>query len=266
MHKHLIGQRGPFAWDDSTIPQSAAAGRSIFWPHGRTLGGSSSINAMVYIRSNPLDYDTWRDAYGCHGWGYADLLPYFRRAEDQQRGESAYHGVGFYQLTQHEGRRWSTADGYLRPAMERNNLTVETDARVTRVLIEHGRAVGVRYLRQGTEREARARREVLLSGGAVNSPQLLMLSGVGPAEHLRDLGIEVVVDAPQVGEGLQDHPSFDLTILMCILLVIDCLHRTGSMETADPFRGYFTTRYPRCVTPGAWITRTISSSVGPMFR
>jgi choline dehydrogenase-like flavoprotein len=176
---------------------------------------------MVYIRSNPLDYDTWRDAYGCHGWGYADLLPYFRRAEDQQRGESAYHGVGFYQLTQHEGRRWSTADGYLRPAMERNNLTVETDARVTRVLIEHGRAVGVRYLRQGTEREARARREVLLSGGAVNSPQLLMLSGVGPAEHLRDLGIEVVVDAPQVGEGLQDHPSFDLTILMCILLVID---------------------------------------------
>jgi choline dehydrogenase len=241
--------QGPLAWDDATIPQPEAAGRSVFWPHGRTLGGSSSINGMVYIRGNRVDYDTWRDGYGCAGWGYADLLPYFRRAEDQQRGESPYHGVGgplrvedpryvhplseawvgaataaglavnhdfngaaqdgvgFYQVTQRGGRRWSAADAYLRPAMGRANLTVETDTLVTRVLIEDGRAVGVRYLRQGAEREARAGREVLLSGGAVNSPQLLLLSGVGPAGHLREHGIDVAVDAPRVGDGLQDHPT-----------------------------------------------------------
>jgi choline dehydrogenase len=241
--------RGPFAWDDTTTDQPGAAGRRVAWPHGRTLGGSSSINGMVYIRGNRLDYDTWRDRDGCDGWGYAELLPYFRRAEDQQRGESRYHGVGgplrvedprhlhplsrawvaaataaglagnddfngatqdgagFYQATQRAGRRWSTADAYLRPAMGRANLTVVTDAPVTRVLIQDGRAVGVRYLRQGAEQEARAGREVLLCGGAVNSPQLLLLSGVGPADHLRELGIEVVADAPAVGDGLQDHPT-----------------------------------------------------------
>jgi choline dehydrogenase len=241
--------QGPFAWDDATTPQPDAAGRSVFWPHGRTLGGSSSINGMVYIRGNRVDYDGWRDRYGCAGWGYVDLLPYFRRAEDQQRGESPFHGVGgplrvedprylhplsqawveaataaglaanpdfngptqdgvgLYQATQRGGRRWSAADAYLRPASGRPNLTVETDALATRVLIEHGRAVGVRYLRRGVEQEARAGREVLLCGGAVNSPQLLLLSGVGPADHLRAHGIEPVLDAPRVGLGLQDHPT-----------------------------------------------------------
>jgi choline dehydrogenase len=241
--------RGPYAWEDATIPQPRAGGRSVFWPHGRTLGGSSSINGMIYIRGNRADYDTWADRYGCAGWGYADLLPYFRRAEDQQRGESGYHGVGgplrvedprythplsrawveaavaaglaanpdfngpaqdgagYYQVTQREGRRWSVADAYLRPAMPRGNLTVETGALATRVLIENGRAVGVAYLRQGTEHQARAGREVLLCGGAVNSPQLLLLSGVGPAGHLREHGIQVQVDAPTVGDGLQDHPT-----------------------------------------------------------
>jgi choline dehydrogenase len=240
--------KGPFAWDDSTVPQRHAAGSRVFWPHGRTLGGSSAINGMVYIRGNPVDYDAWRDAYGCAGWGYADLLPYFRRAEDQQRGESAHHGaggplrvedqryvhplsqawldaaragglpgnddfnagtqdgVGYYQLTQRDGRRWSTADAYLRPAAARANLTVETDALVTKVMIEGGRAVGVRYLRQGGEREARAGREVVLSGGTTNSPKLLLLSGVGPTDHLREHGIDPIVDAPEVGGGLQDHP------------------------------------------------------------
>jgi choline dehydrogenase len=241
--------QGPFAWDDTTVPQQHAADRRIHWPRGRVLGGSSSINGMVYVRGNRADYDTWRDAYGCAGWGYEDLLPYFRRAEDQQRGESAFHGVGgplrvedprhlhplsrawveaatatglaanddfnaatqdgvgFYQATQRDGRRWSTADAYLRPAMRRANLTVETDAMATRVLIEGGRAVGVRYLRDGAERQARAGREVVLCGGAVNSPQLLLLSGVGPAAHLREHGIQAVVDAPAVGLGLQDHPT-----------------------------------------------------------
>jgi choline dehydrogenase len=216
----------------------------VHWPHGRTLGGSSSINGMVYIRGNRVDYDGWRDRHGCAGWGYADLLPYFRRSEDQERGESFHHGVGgpqrvedprhrhelseawveaarayglpanddfngaeqegvgFYQVTQRAGRRWSTADGYLRPALERDNLEVETGALVTGVVIEAGRAVGVRV----GDREVRARREVVLAGGAINTPQLLMLSGIGPAGELRSHGIDVVLDAPRVGRGLQDHP------------------------------------------------------------
>ncbi len=240
--------KGPYDWDYTTTPQENAHGRGVYWPRGRTLGGSSSINAMIYIRGHRHDYDTWRDEYGCKGWGYADLLPYFRRAEDQQRGESAYHGVGgplrvedlrfkhpltrawvesattyglsanndfngagqdgvgFYQVTQKRGRRWSTADGYLRPAMDRPNLTVQTDALTTKVLIEDGRAVGVLYVSDGQEHKALAQREVVLSGGAVNSPQLLMLSGIGPADHLRSLGIDVVADLPSVGTGLQDHP------------------------------------------------------------
>jgi choline dehydrogenase len=203
---------------------------------------------MIYIRGHRHDYDTWRDEYGCKGWGYADVLPYFRRAEDQQRGESEYHGVdgplrvedlrykhpltrswvesakafglpanndfngaeqdgvGHYQVTQRRGRRWSTADAYLRPALERPNLTVRTDALATKVLVENGRAVGVRYVSGGREEDELAQREVILCGGAVNSPQLLMLSGLGPADHLRSLDIDVVADLPSVGTGLQDHP------------------------------------------------------------
>ncbi|MFF5260882.1 GMC family oxidoreductase [Actinomadura viridis] len=239
--------KGPYDWDYTTVPQEHAAGRGVYWPRGRTLGGCSSTNAMIYIRGHRHDYDTWRDSYGCEGWGHADLLPYFLRAEDQQRGASAHHGaggplrvedlrykhaltrawvrsateyglpanadfngpeqdgVGFYQVTHKSGRRWSTADGYLRPALSRPNLTVVTDALVTRVLVENGRATGVRYERRGTAVEVRAEGEVILSGGAVNSPQLLMLSGIGPADHLREHGIEVLADSP-VGQGLQDHP------------------------------------------------------------
>jgi choline dehydrogenase len=240
--------KGPYEWNFATTPQPAAADRSVYWPRGRTLGGSSSMNAMIYIRGHRHDYDTWRDKYGCIGWGYDDLLPYFLRAEDQQRGESDFHGaggplrvedlrfkhplsrawvdaahayglsanddfnaaeqdgVGFYQVTQRRGRRWSTADGYLRPALDRPNLTVRTDALVTKVEVDGGRATGVRYLRDGREERATAN-EVILSGGAVASPQLLMLSGIGPADHLRELDIEVVLDAPEVGRGLQDHPT-----------------------------------------------------------
>lgn len=240
--------KGPLDWDYTTTAQKQAGGRSVYWPRGRTLGGSSSMNAMIYIRGNRHDYDTWRDQYGCKGWGYADLLPYFMRAEDQQRGESEYHGlggplrvedlrykhpltrawvesakayglaanndfngaeqdgVGFYQVTQRRGRRWSTADAYLRPARDRSNLTIQTDALVTRVLVEGGRATGVRYVADGREQQALAKGEVILCGGAVNSPQLLLLSGIGPADQLRALDIDVVADLPAVGEGLQDHP------------------------------------------------------------
>ncbi len=237
-----------YDWDFRTTPQERAAGRSIYWPRGRMLGGSSSMNAMIYIRGNREDYDSWRDDYGCTGWGYADLMPYFRRAEDNSRGPSAYHGasgplsvsdlkhrsamtrafvaaaresglpanpdfngarqdgVGFYQVTQRDGRRWSAADAYLHPVMARPNLTVATDSRATRIVVEGGRAIGVRYLQGTTEEFAVAEAEVLLCAGAIGSPHLLMLSGVGPAAHLREHGIPVAVDSPGVGANLSDHP------------------------------------------------------------
>jgi choline dehydrogenase len=240
--------QGPYDWNYETIPQQRAGDRSIYWPRGRVLGGSSSINAMIYIRGSRHDYDTWRDEYGCDGWGYTDLLPYFLRAEHNSRGESAWHGasgplsvqdlryksplteafvaaarscgqaanddfngpqqdgVGFYQVTQRGGRRWSAADAYLHPAAGRPNLTIATDALATGIEIDGGRATGVRYLRRGVEEVAWAQAEVILAGGAVNSPQLLMLSGIGPADELRDLGIDVTVDSPGVGANLSDHP------------------------------------------------------------
>jgi choline dehydrogenase len=240
--------KSTYDWDYTTVPQQRAAGRSIYWPRGRTLGGSSSINAMIYIRGSRYDYDTWRDEYGCEGWGYTDLFPYFLRAESNSRGASAYHGAdgplsvqdpkyksamtaafvdaarqwgmeanddfngprqdgaGFYQVTQRNGRRWSAADAYLHPAAGRPNLTVQTDALVTGVAIEAGRAVGVRYLLRGVEETARAEGEVILAAGAIGSPQLLMLSGIGPADHLAEHGIGVVADSPGVGANLSDHP------------------------------------------------------------
>jgi len=237
-----------YDWDFHTVPQERAAGREIYWPRGRMLGGSSSMNAMIYIRGNRYDYDTWRDEYGCSGWGYADLIPYFRRAEGNSRGADAYHGgtgplsvcdlafqsamtktwvaaaqecglpanddfngaqqdgSGFYQVTQKDGRRCSAADAYLRPAMARPNLEVKTDTRATKVVVEGGRAAGVRYLQRGSEETAYVHGEVILCAGTVGSPQLLMLSGIGHADHLRELGIIVMVDSPGVGANLSDHP------------------------------------------------------------
>jgi choline dehydrogenase len=235
-------------WNYQTIPQDRLGGRSIYWPRGRVLGGSSSINAMIYIRGSRPDYDSWRDDYGCEGWGYTDLLPYFLRAESNARGASAYHGaagplsvqdlkfkssltgafvaaarncglpanddfngpsqdgVGYYQVTQKAGRRWSAADAYLHPAADRPNLTIQTDTLVTGIEVEAGRASGVRYLRRGAEEVARAESEVILAAGAVGSPQLLMLSGIGPADHLREHDIAVLADSPGVGGNLSDHP------------------------------------------------------------
>jgi len=237
-----------YDWNYQTVPQDRAGGRSIYWPRGRVLGGSSSINAMIYIRGNRHDYDSWRDDYGCEGWGYTDLLPYFLRAESNSRGASAYHGaagplsvqdlkfksgltgafvaaarncgvpanddfngpaqdgVGYYQVTQKAGRRWSAADAYLSPAAGRPNLTIQTDALVTGIEIEGGRATGVRYLRRGVEELAQAESEVIVSCGVIGSPQLLMLSGIGPADHLREHEIAVLADSPGVGGNLSDHP------------------------------------------------------------
>ncbi len=227
--------RSRYAWQDSTVAQRYAHGRSVFWPHGRTLGGSSSINAMVYFRGSPLDFDTWRDKFGCDGWGYADLSPYFERAEQMVQLQpvtqpeplwdlwiAAAHaaglpivtdpepvvadGVRVAQVTQRSGRRRSTADAYLRPALPRPNLTVVTDAYVSELVTVGERAAGVRGRYAGASFEVAARREVLLCGGAINTPALLLRSGVGPRADLRARGIRPKLDRPMVGVGLQDHP------------------------------------------------------------
>ncbi|HEU4977272.1 MAG TPA: GMC family oxidoreductase N-terminal domain-containing protein [Solirubrobacteraceae bacterium] len=235
-------------WDYATEPEPACDGRSLYVPRGKGLGGSSAMNAMLYVRGRPLDYDLWKQQ-GAEGWGWEDVRPYFLRAEDNERGASEHHAVGgplhvmdersprpltarmleaceaagipriadyngpeqdgasLVQVTQRNGRRWSAADGYLRPAMSRPNLEVLTGASVLRVELEGGAATGVRYRdRRGREHVARAEREVILSAGAIGSPQLLMLSGIGPADHLREAGVEVAHDLPGVGANLQDHP------------------------------------------------------------
>jgi choline dehydrogenase len=235
-----------YNWGFETDPEPGMEGRRLYWPRGRGLGGSSSINGLIYIRGQPEDYDAWA-AEGNTGWGWKDVLPYFVRMERNSRGASALHGgdgpqwcsdigrrhelmeavidgarelgvarnddfngerqegVGYYQLFTRRGWRCSTAVGYLRPARARPNLEVRTGAQAARILFEGGKAVGVEY-RQGRElRVARAAREVVLAAGAVQTPQLLQLSGVGPAELLRRFGIPVVADLPGVGENLQDH-------------------------------------------------------------
>jgi choline dehydrogenase len=239
--------RSQYDWNYVTLPQERADGRAVYWPRGKVLGGSSAMNAMIYTRGNRVDYDGWRDDYGCTGWGYGDLFPYFLRSEDNSRADSPYHGkggplsvqdlrfksehtghfieaairrgalanedfngaqqdgVGYYQVTQRDGRRCSAADGYL--AVKPKGLTVVTDALVTGVLIEGGRAAGVTYRRNGRDETARAEAEVILAAGAIGSPQLLMLSGIGPADHLRKHGIYVIADLPSVGANLIDHPS-----------------------------------------------------------
>ena len=233
-------------WGYHTEPELALAGRRLYWPRGKVLGGSSSINAMCYIRGQAADYDAWAEA-GNPGWSFADLLPYFRRSEDQQHGADQWHGkggplsvqdlihhnrlsevfiesavaaghsrnsdfnaarqdgFGFYQVTQKNGRRCSTAASYLKLARRRPNLTVLTEALSRRVLLEHGRAIGVEYARRNRVHKVRAEREVILCGGAINSPQLLQLSGIGPAAHLSRHHIRVHNDLPAVGAQLQDH-------------------------------------------------------------
>jgi choline dehydrogenase len=233
-------------WMYQTEPEPGLHGRSIFQPRGKVLGGSSSINGLLYVRGQHEDYDRWRQ-HGNSGWGYDDVLPYFRKAEDQQRGADDFHGsggplpvsdwrhhdplseafvvaaaetgiptnpdfnganqegAGFFQTTTRRGRRASTARSYLRPAKGRKNLQVETSALAQRILFEGRRAKAIEYRQGGVLRTARARKEILISGGAYNSPQLLQLSGVGPTELLRKHGIDVVLDAGGVGHDLQDH-------------------------------------------------------------
>jgi choline dehydrogenase len=234
-------------WCYETEPDEGAAGRRIFWPRGKVLGGSSSINGMVYIRGQAEDFDHWRQL-GNAGWSFADVLAYFKRSEHQMRGADAFHGeggplcvsdpdrhplceayiaaavalgyprnddfngakqegVGYHQTTTRAGRRCSTAVGYLRPAMQRANLSVVTGALSEKILFEGRRASGVLFRRGGSLETARARREIILCGGAVNSPQLLLLSGIGPQDQLAEFGIPIVHHLPGVGESMQDHYS-----------------------------------------------------------
>jgi choline dehydrogenase len=245
-------------WMYQTEPEPELGGRQVFQPRGKVLGGSSSINGLLYVRGQHEDYDRWRQR-GNAGWGYDDVLPYFKKAEDQQRGADKYHGAGgplpvsdwrhadplseafvvaaaetgiptnpdfngasqegagFFQTTTRRGRRASTAFSYLRPAKSRGNLQVETSALAQRILFEGRHARAVEYRQQGRLRTARARKEILVSSGAYNSPQLLQLSGVGPADLLNKHGIDIVLDAPGVGNDLQDH--------MQVRLVTRCAQR-----------------------------------------
>ena len=238
--------KGPLDWNYETEPQPELAGRRLYWPRGKVLGGSSSINAMMYLRGTPADYDWWAEL-GNPGWSWHDVLPYFRRMENDGTGGSEWtggegplhvgalpdtnpltsafldaaqafglhrverlnhgdqEGLGNTPVTQYRGRRWSAADAYLKPALRRANLEVRTDATATRIVLENGRATGVEFRHNGRTDTAAAAREVIVSSGSINTPQLLMLSGIGPGAHLRDLGVDVAVDSPQVGENLQDH-------------------------------------------------------------
>lgn len=238
-------------WNYTTEPEPGLNGRELYWPRGKMLGGSSSLNAMIYIRGNRRDYDRWAEM-GNEAWGWDDVLPYFKKAENNERGVNDLHatggylnvadlcdphalahvmtaaavqagiprnpdfngfqqeGVGFYQVTQKGGRRWSAARGYLKPALQRPNLTVITAAHATRLTFAGRRANGVEYEREGKREYVGATQEIILSSGAINSPQLLMLSGIGDADALGKLGIRVRMNLPGVGENLQDHPAAGL--------------------------------------------------------
>jgi choline dehydrogenase len=238
--------KGSLTWGFELAPQKHQNGITPLYPQGRVLGGSSSINAQVYIRGSAADYDNWA-AMGCSGWNYRDVLPYFKRSEGNERYSGQYHGIegplrvsdqrythplakafvqacqdyglpynpdfngerqagaGLYQVTNHNGRRCSAAVAYLRPARGRPNLTIRTGERVRRIVIENNRAIGVEISERGRSTILRAEREVILTAGALNSPKILLLSGVGPAAHLQRVGVKVVHDLPGVGQNLHDH-------------------------------------------------------------
>jgi choline dehydrogenase-like flavoprotein len=294
-------------WMYQTEPEPGLDGRTVFQPRGKVLGGSSSINGLLYVRGQHQDYDRWRQR-GNAGWGYDDVLPYFKKAEDQQRGGDEFHGVGgplpvsdwrhadplseafvvaaaetgiptnpdfngatqegagFFQTTTRRGRRASTAYSYLRPAQSRgSSLHVETEAHAQRILFDGRRAVGVEYRQGAVNKTARARKEILISGGAYNSPQLLQLSGLGPAELLQKHGINVVLDMPGVGNDLQDHMQVRVVMRCAQKITLNDIvnhpvrrvlagaryaaFRTGPLTIAAGTSGAFFKTDPRLATP-----------------
>lgn len=283
-------------WRFDTVPQKGLNGRIGYQPRGRGLGGSSAINAMVYIRGNKWDYDNWSDL-GCTGWSYDEVLPYFKKAESNERGGDDYHGgdgplsvsdqkwlnpgsvafveasrnlqlpilddfngekqegMGIYQVTQKGGERWSAARAYVEPGRDRQNLDIKTRSLVEKLIVEDGRVTGVKIKRGFGGETIKARGAVVLSAGAFGSPHILQLSGIGPAEHLKDKGAEVVLDKPEVGSNLKDHIDFvsgyqtestDLigdsltgTVRMGKAIIEHRLKRTGIMTTPYAEAGGF---------------------------
>ncbi|MDP1585169.1 MAG: choline dehydrogenase [Bradyrhizobium sp.] len=297
-------------WMYQTEPEPGLNGRQVFQPRGKVLGGSSSINGLLYVRGQHEDYDRWRQR-GNAGWGFDDVLPYFKKAEDQQRGADDYHGAGgplpvsdmlhadplsaafikaavesgipdnpdfngatqegagWFQTTTRNGRRASTARSYLRAAKGRRNLHVETAALAQRILFEGRRATGIEYRQNGALRTVRARREILISSGAYNSPQLLQLSGVGPADLLKSHGIDVVLDAPGVGNDLQDHMQVRIVMRCSQPITLNDIvnhpgrrimagaryaaFRTGPLTIAAGTSGAFFKTDPRLASPDVQI-------------
>ncbi|HEX3535442.1 MAG TPA: GMC family oxidoreductase N-terminal domain-containing protein [Stellaceae bacterium] len=292
-------------WMFESEPEAQLNGRTLYQPRGKVLGGTSSINGMVYMRGTPADYDGWRQR-GCEGWDWDSVLPFFKKAEHQERGADEFHGVGgplrvsnpvrsplgdamveaaieagvpanpdfngakqegvgYYQTTTNNRRRWSSARAYLGEAKRRPNFTVATNAHATRVLIENGRAIKVEYRTPQGVFEARALGEIIVSGGVYGSPQLLQLSGIGPAELLRQHGIEVVRDLPAVGGNLHDHFNTYLVWRCSQPVTINdlamsaarklqagvqyALTRSGHLSNAGIYAGAFVKSDPRLETP-----------------
>jgi choline dehydrogenase len=307
-------------WCYETEPDPGANGRRIFWPRGKVLGGSSSINGMVYIRGQHEDFDLWRQM-GCAGWSATDVLPYFKRAEHQVRGPDPWHstggplvvsdvadkheipeafiracndlgyptnpdfngatqdGVGYHQTTTTNGKRCSTAKGYLHPVMDRPNLRVITGALAQRITFAGRRATGIDFVQENLPHTVRARREVILCGGAINSPQLLLLSGVGPQEQLAAHGIELVKHSPGVGQAMQDHYSAPIKLKCRYPITVNdvmqsnlkklrtgleyYLLRRGPMAAISAQVALFARTRPELVTPDIKMSISIFSADRP---
>jgi choline dehydrogenase len=295
-------------WCYQTEPDPGAADRRVFWPRGKVLGGSSSINGMVYIRGQAEDFDHWRQL-GNAGWSFEDVLPYFRRSEHQVRGADTFHGVGgplcvsdvaqhpiceafiksatelgfprnddfngasqngvgYHQTTTRNGRRCSTAVGYLRPALQRANLRVITGALTEKILIEGRRAIGVSFRRDGRLCTALAEREVVLCGGAVNSPQLLMLSGIGPQPHLAEFGIPFVHHLPGVGQSLQDHYSAPIKLRCKLPITVNDVMLSNMRKLKAGLEYYMFHRGPLSMisSPAALFARTRPELASPDIK
>ena len=295
-------------WCYETEPDPGAADRRVFWPRGKVLGGSSSINGMVYIRGQAEDFDHWRQL-GNTGWSFEDVLPYFKRSEHQMRGADGFHGaggplcvsdvaqhpiceafitaatqlgfprnddfngasqdgVGYHQTTTRDGKRCSTAVGYLRPAMQRPYLRVVTGAMTEKIIFEGRRAIGVAFRRDGRLCTATAGREVILCGGAVNSPQLLMLSGIGPAQHLAEFGLPVLHHLPGVGQSLQDHYSAPIKLRCKLPVTVNDVMLSNARKLKAGLEYYMFHRGPLSMisSPAALFARTRPELASPDIK